>query len=96
MTAILEALLAIVSQIAGSTGNAALVEKIVEALIAIIPVIVKEYQVLLPVVQNIITALKSDPSTTSAQLATLQQLETQWDAEFDAAAAAAQAEDAAG
>lgn len=95
MSAILTSVLAIIGQLAGQTGNAALVEKIIEALIAIIPVVVKEYQDLAPIIQNIITALKSDPSTTAEQLAQLQQLEIQWDAEFEAAAAAAQAEDAA-
>lgn len=94
MSAILTSILAIIGQLAGQSGNAVLIEKIIEALIAIIPVVVKEYHDLAPIIQNIITALKSDPSTTAAQLEQLQQLEVQWDAEFEAAAAAAQAEDA--
>jgi hypothetical protein len=94
MSAILTSVLAIIAQLVPGSTSAALVEKIIEALIAIIPVVVKEYQDLVPIVKNIITALKDDPSTTAAQLDQLQQLEVQWDAEFEAAAAAAQAEDA--
>ncbi|MCK1536899.1 MULTISPECIES: hypothetical protein [unclassified Bradyrhizobium] len=93
MTAMLTTILGLISALVPAGTNAALIEKIVEALIAIVPVVVKEYQDLVPIVRNIIGALKADPSTTAAQLAQLQQLEVQWDADFEAAAAAAIAED---
>lgn len=96
MTALLATILGLISALVPAGTNAALVEKIIEALIAIVPVVVKEYQDLVPIVRNIIAALKSDPSTTAAQLDQLQQLEAGWDADFEAAAAAAQAEDAGG
>lgn len=94
MTAILSAILGIISQLAGSTGNAALVENIIQLIIQLMPVLIKEYQDLVPIARNIIVALKSDPSTTADQLNQLQVLEAQWDAEFEAAAEAALAEDA--
>lgn len=95
MSAILTTILALIEQLVPASTSAALIEKIIAVLIQLIPVIVQEYKDLLPIVQNIITALKSDPSTTTQQLATLEELEVQYDADFEAAAAAAQAEDSA-
>jgi hypothetical protein len=95
MSAILTTILALIEQLVPASTSAALIEKIIAVLIQLIPVIVQEYKDLLPIVQNIITALKSDPSTTAQQLATLEELEIQYDADFEAAAAAAQAEDSA-
>lgn len=91
----LTTILSLISALVPAGTNAALIEKIVAALIQIVPVVVKEYQDLVPIVRNIIAALKADPSTTAAQLEQLQALEVQWDAEFEAAAAAAIAEDGA-
>lgn len=76
-------------------GNAALVEKIIAALVALYPIIKQEYTDLLPIVKNIVLALKADPSTTAAQLDDLDKMETQIDADYEMAAAAAAAEDAA-
>ncbi|GAB9224792.1 hypothetical protein ACFLEY_21765 [Bradyrhizobium sp. YCK136] len=95
MTAMLTTILSLISALVPAGTNAALIEKIVAALIQIVPVVVKEYQDLVPIVRNIIGALKADPSTTAAQLEQLQQLEVEWDADFEAAAAAAIAEDGA-
>ncbi|MEH2690493.1 hypothetical protein DXU04_37155 [Bradyrhizobium diazoefficiens] len=91
----LTTILSLISALVPAGTNAALIEKIVAALIQIVPVVVKEYQDLVPIVRNIIGALKADPSTTAAQLEQLQALEVQWDADFEAAAAAAIAEDGA-
>ena len=96
MSAILTTILALIQQLVPTSTSAALIEKIIAVLIQLIPVIVQEYKDLLPIVQNIITALKSDPSTSAQQLATLEELEVQYDADFEAAAAAALAEDAGG
>lgn len=76
-------------------GNAALVEKIIAALVALYPIIKQEYTDLLPIVKNIVLALKADPSTTAAQLDDLDKMEIQIDADYETAAAAAAAEDAA-
>lgn len=76
-------------------GNSALIEKIIDALVAVYPLVVQEYKDLTPIVKNIITALRSDPSTTAAQLDALDKLEAQLDADYEMAAAAAAAEDLA-
>jgi hypothetical protein len=60
----------------------------------VVPVVVQEAQDLAPIVKNIIAALKNDPTATADELATLDALDAQVDAAFEAAAAAAQAEDA--
>ena len=91
----MNAVLSLIAMLLPAGGNAALVEKIIEALTALYPIVVREYQDLLPIVKNIITALKSDPSTTAAQLDALDKMEAQLDADFEAAATAAAVEDAA-
>jgi len=95
MVMVLTSILAIVSAIVPGGTTAVLVEKIIAMLIQIIPVVVKEYSDLLPIIRNIIAALKADPATTSAQLDQLQKVEVEWDSEFEAAAAAALAADKA-
>lgn len=74
-------------------GGAA-VAPILSILTKVVPVVIQEAQDLTPIVKGIITTLKNDPATNSAQLATLATLDAQVDAAFDAAAAAAEAEDA--
>jgi phage-related protein len=76
-------------------ANAGLITQIIEGLVALIPLLIKEYQDAVPFVQNIITLLKNHNAVTPEQLQTLDILETQIDASFEAAAAAAEAEDAA-
>ncbi len=87
--ALIEALLPAV------VGNSALIEKIVAALIALAPMISQEYQDLKPIVSNILTALRSDPASTTAQLDSMDAFEAQLDADYETAAAAAAAEDLA-
>jgi hypothetical protein len=91
----LATILAILVQIAGATGEASTITSIVNALISLIPTLVQEYEDLVPIVKNIIAALSANPATTADQLATLQTLDAKVDADFEAAATAAQAEDAA-
>lgn len=74
-----------------STGAA----KIVASLESLIPVIVQEFEDLVPEVQNIIAALVATGGATDADLATLQKLHQQVDPAFDAAVEAAEAADAA-
>lgn len=97
MSAIITTVLSLIQSLLpalGSAGGASLVERIVATLLQLIPVLIKEYADLLPIVKNIITALKGDESTTAAQFEVLEQLDAQVDEAFEAAAAKAEAEDA--
>jgi hypothetical protein len=76
-------------------ANSALIEKIVAALVALYPLISAEYADLKPIVVNIMTALRSDPSTTAAQLDALDAFEAKLDSDYEQAAAAAEGEDLA-
>lgn len=91
----LATILTLLASIAGMTGEVGVIAKIIEALTEIIPVAIKEYQALVPMVKGVIAALSANPATTADQLATLQAIDKQTDADFDAAAAAAEAEDKA-
>lgn len=92
----MNAVLTLISALLPALGaNAGLIEKIIAALVALYPIIAQEYADLLPIVKNIVLALKADPSTTAAQLDELDKMETQIDADYETAAAAAAAEDAA-
>ncbi len=95
MTGIVTAVLAILQAIAPSLSTSATVQTVINALIQIIPVLVKEAQDLVPMVKNIIAALGSNPASTADQLATLKALDQLTDAAFEAAATKALAEDAA-
>lgn len=83
---------AVAPQLAGA--NATLIEKIIEGLVTLVPLLITEYKDVTPFIQNIIVLLKSNNLVTADQLATLTALETQIDAAFEAAAASALAEDA--
>ena len=89
----LATILAVMAQIAGATGEASTITSIVNALIQLVPTLVKEYEDLVPIVKNIIAALSANPAATADQLKTLQTLDAQVDADFEAAATAAEAED---
>jgi hypothetical protein len=91
----MNAVLSLIAALLPAGANGALIEKIIEALVALIPIIVQEYKDLVPIVKNIIVAAKGDPATTIEQLNSLDAMETQLDADYEAAAAAAAAEDAA-
>lgn len=95
MSAALVALLSVLAQIAPSLGSSSTITAIINALVQIIPVLVQEVEDVVPMVKNIIAALSANPAATADQLATLQTLDAQVDAAFEAAATAAQAEDAA-
>jgi len=89
----LETILAILTAIAGTTAETSTITAIVNALVALVPVLVKEYRAMVPIVKNIIAALSANPASTAEQLATLQALDAQVDSDFESAAAEAQAED---
>jgi len=96
MDAIISLALALLQQVLPTltTANAGLITKIVEGLIALIPILVNEYKALLPMIQNVITALKSNGNITADQLTALDAMEAQIDAAFEQAATNAQTEDA--
>jgi len=89
------ALLALLTSVAGITGEASVIAQIVSTLVSLVPTLVQEYKDLVGPVRNIIAALSANPATTADQLATLQALDAKVDADFEAAASAAQAEDGA-
>jgi len=93
MTAIITPLLALLAQLApGATTT--VITQVINILVALIPILIQSYKDLLPSVQNIITALQSSDEITDDQWDALDKLSAQYDAEFQAALAAAEAEDA--
>lgn len=87
MSAVITALLAALGQLA-STAGASQIATIISALTNIIPFLIQEFEQAVPLVQNIITTLKGNNTVTQDQLDQLTALETQYDAAFEAAAAA--------
>lgn len=85
--ALVEVIITLLGKLIPAIGNNAdLIAEIITSLQQIIPILVKEYQDLVPIVQNIIAALKGTDGISSDQWAALAALETQIDSEFDAAA----------
>lgn len=93
MQAALQALLALIAQIAPSLGASATIQNVINTLIQILPVILQTAESLVPHVKEIITILTSNPATLPDQVKQLQDLSAQCDADFDAAADAAAKED---
>lgn len=90
MSAAITAVLAMIEQflpLLTSSANVTVIDGIVTALTELLPLIINEVQSLVGPVKNIISALSANAATTAAQLATLQALDAQVDAAFDAAAA---------
>lgn len=94
MIPILTSLLSLVGNLVPlAGGTASTVGMIINTLTEVVPLVVKEYQDVSPMIKNIISALKDDPAATQAQLDQLDALNKQVDDAFDAAAAAALEED---
>lgn len=95
MNAIVTLALTLLQTIAPQLGgaNAVLITRIIDGLIAIIPVLVKEYQDAVPFVKNVIVLLKNHNQVTADQLTQLDAMEAQIDADFEAIAAKVTAED---
>ena len=72
-----------------SSGSSA-VASIVATLVQLIPLITQEAESLAGPIKNIIAALGANPATTAEQMATLQALDAQCDAAFEAAVTKAQ------
>jgi hypothetical protein len=91
----MNAILTLILSLLPAAGNTTVVANIISALTEMIPLIIKEYTDLVPIVKNVISTLQADPTTTSAQLDTLDAMEAALDAAYETAATAAAAEDAA-
>lgn len=95
MEALIPAGISLIQQLLGSGSVLAspIIRYAVEFVTAATPVVIQEYKDLKPVVKNIITALKADPSTLPTQLEDLEKAEVLIDAAFEESAARAIAED---
>lgn len=94
LSSIVTAIVALLQTLEVTSAGSSTITAIINMLVQVLPVLVKEFQDLVPIVQNIIGALKSNTDITQAQLDALQTLEVQYDADFEGAAAAALAQDA--
>lgn len=88
-------ILTMVQKILPIVTTSSQVQNIIDVIVALIPVLIQEYQALLPIVQNIIAVLQQSGDITDEQITTLQNASAAIDAHFDATAAAARAADAA-
>ena len=91
MTAVIQAILALVEQLLPlitSSGSSATIDSIINALIKILPFVAQEVEALVPPIKNIIAALSESGVATADQMAALSALDASADAAFDAAAAA--------
>ena len=92
MASAVVALLAILAQIAPSLGSTA-ITSVINALVQIVPALISTIEDVVPMIKNIIAALKANALISPQQLADLAVLDAATDAAFEAAATAAQAED---
>lgn len=88
MKNVLEAILALIQlalpalQASGAGGSKVLSE-VVQALVVFVPLVVQEAEDLVPMVRNIIAALRSSSGITTADLQALTMLDAECDASFD-------------
>lgn len=95
MNAAIAAVLSVLQLVLPLITDSTKVGGIIDALTKIIPLLIKEVDDLVPMVKNIITALKGNPATTVEQIDQLKTLDQQTDDAFEAALAKAEADDAA-
>lgn len=94
MNVIVSSVLVLLQQLLPLASTASVVGQIISTLLQIVPILVKGYKEMIPVVQNIINALSDNPATTEEQLKSLRALSETVDKAFEEAAAKALAEDA--
>lgn len=87
--------LSIVQKLLPTITSSATIQTVIDAIIALIPIVIQEYNSLLPIVQNVIAVLQQRDDITDDQITTLETASAAIDAHFDATAAAARAADAA-
>jgi hypothetical protein len=90
---ILTTILASLASISSLTSEVSVIGQIISMLENLIPLAIAEEKAVVPSIKNIITTLSANPATTADQLTSLKAFDAQTDADFDAAAAAAEAED---
>ena len=91
MTAVIVTLLTLIEGLLpefGSSASVAVIDKILAALIQIVPLLIQGASDFVAPVRNIITALQSTGSATPEQLATIDVLNAKLDAAFEAVMAA--------
>lgn len=89
MSAVLQTLLTLIQNLLPQIGvNSKVVTTILTALIQLVPIVIQEASDILPAIKNIIAALSANPAATADQLKTLQALDAQVDAAFEAQVAA--------
>lgn len=89
MSGMISAILAMIEQLLPaitSSSNATMIDSILNALSGMLPYIIADIENLYQPVKNVIDALSANPATNAQQLATLQQLDSQADTAFAAAA----------
>lgn len=92
---VIAALLGLLQTVAPAVAGSGAVGKIITTLTQLVPVLVDQYQDVLPSVKNIIETLRTNKDITNEQWEELDAVEAIIDAEFDKAAAAASKEDKA-
>lgn len=93
MLAIVAPIIALLAQIAPAVSTLGAVGNVIATLTALVPAIVREASDLIPTVKNIIATLRGTDAITPEQLNQLDVIEAKIDADYDAASAAAKAED---
>lgn len=84
------ALIGLLGKIIPAVGaNAAVITNAITVLEQLVPLIVEEYEALVPMVKDIIAALQSSDDITDAQMAALDTLNAQCDTGFEAEATSA-------
>lgn len=92
---VIAGVLAVVQSVLPSITTSAAVQTAIDALVKLVPIVVQFAPKLVADVKVIIDVLTSNPAALPGQVANLQKLSAQSDADFDAAAAQAAAADAA-
>lgn len=95
MYQVVTAVIALIAQIAPAISTAGTIAKIITALAALIPALVKYAQDLIPTVKGIIETLRGADGVTPEQLEELDAIEAKIDADYDEVSKKAAEEDRA-
>lgn len=93
MTGVVTALLTLLQTIAPAVAGSGAIGSVIKTITELMPVLVDEFQDVLPSVKNIIEALRENGDITDEQWDELDKVEAAIDKAFDDAAAAAEEED---
>ena len=95
MLALAPTLLALIAEIAPLLGAGSQIGKAVSLVAQIVPPLIQTAKDMIPVAKSAIAALRGNAEITPEQIAELDAIEAKIDADYDAASAAAKAEDEA-